>query len=213
RDQHHPVADSGRDLDPGLAIPRIPGLRVNAQPRGARELQDRSDDAEPAGAVLLQRIRVFHERRSRAHRLFRHGALRYWNGLYETANERIILMPEIVPDAGGDIVDLTIPIPCLNEKQHIGATLETGATAMKALPYRYEVLVIDDGSTDNTAAVVEQFCQAHPELPIRLHRNQQNRGLTRSYVDGAFLGRGQYYRLVCGDNVESVETLVTVFRE
>ena len=122
-------------------------------------------------------------------------------------------MPEIVPDAGGDIVDLTIAIPCLNEEQHIGATLETVSTAMKALPYRYEVLVIDDGSTDNTAAVVEQFCQAHPELPIRLHRNQQNRGLTRSYVDGAFLGRGQYYRLVCGDNVESVETLVTVFRE
>jgi glycosyltransferase involved in cell wall biosynthesis len=122
-------------------------------------------------------------------------------------------MPEVVPDAGGDMVDLTIAIPCLNEEKHIAATLETVSTAMKSLPYRYEVLVIDDGSTDGTAAVVEQFCETHPELPIRLHRNRRNRGLTRSYVDGAFLGRGEYYRLVCGDNVESVGTLVTVFRE
>jgi hypothetical protein len=32
-------------------------------------------------------------------------------------------------------------------------------------------------------------------------------------VDGAFLGRGKYYRLVCGDNVEPKETLVRVFGE
>jgi hypothetical protein len=30
-------------------------------------------------------------------------------------------------------------------------------------------------------------------------------------VDGAFLGRGKYYRLVCGDNTEPKDTLRTIF--
>jgi glycosyltransferase involved in cell wall biosynthesis len=98
----------------------------------------------------------------------------------------------------------------LNEEKNIAATLDTVTAAMRELPHRYEILVIDDGSTDKTAEVVEQYCREHANLPIRLHRNLANRGLTRSYVDGAFLGRGRNYRLVCGDNVEPKETLVKV---
>jgi glycosyltransferase involved in cell wall biosynthesis len=111
-----------------------------------------------------------------------------------------------------NLLDLTISVPCLNEKDNIEGTLDTIAAAMRGFSYSYEIIVIDDGSTDDTAAIVERYAEAHPELPLRLHRNPQNRGLTRSYVDGAFLGRGKYYRMVCGDNVEPRETLETVFR-
>ena len=112
-----------------------------------------------------------------------------------------------------DPLDLTIVIPCLNEEKHIGGTLETVRSAMAELPYSYEVLVIDDGSTDGTEAVVSQYADAHPEIAVRLHKNAGNLGLTRSYVDGAFRGRGKYYRLVCGDDVEPKETLIAVFRQ
>src|SRR5208282_1845907 len=64
-----------------------------------------------------------------------------------------------------------------------------------------------------TAEIVEEYQKAHPQLPIGLHRNGKNRGLTRSYVDGAFLGRGKYYRLVCGDNAEPKETLLAIFNQ
>jgi 2-polyprenyl-3-methyl-5-hydroxy-6-metoxy-1,4-benzoquinol methylase len=110
-------------------------------------------------------------------------------------------------------LDLTIVIPCLNEEAHIKDTLDTVVSAMRELPYSYEVLVIDDGSTDRTAPIVEAYAAEHPESPIRLHKNTRNRGLTRSYVDGAFLGRGRYYRLVCGDNAEPKETLVAIFHQ
>ena len=116
--------------------------------------------------------------------------------------------------AGADqnSLDLTLVVPCLNEEHHIGPTLDTVVAAMMQLPYSYEVLVVDDGSTDATAKTVDNYIEAHPGLPIRLIRHPQNRGLTRSYVDGAFRGRGTYYRLVCGDNAESKEALVACFK-
>jgi glycosyltransferase involved in cell wall biosynthesis len=115
--------------------------------------------------------------------------------------------------ATDDLFDLTIVIPCLNEEAHIRATLDTVASAMSELPHSYQILVIDDGSTDRTAPIVEECARQHPELPLHLHRNPRNRGLTRSYVDGAFLGRGKYYRLVCGDNPEPKETLLAIFQQ
>jgi len=110
-----------------------------------------------------------------------------------------------------DELDLTIVVPCFNEERNIAATLHTIAAAMHELPWSYEVLVIDDGSSDQTVAVAENFIQAHLDLPVRLHKNPRNRGLTRTYVDGAFLGRGKYYRMVCGDSTEPKETLLKIF--
>jgi 2-polyprenyl-3-methyl-5-hydroxy-6-metoxy-1,4-benzoquinol methylase len=110
-------------------------------------------------------------------------------------------------------LDLTIVVPCLNEEARVKNTLDTIASAMSELPYSYEVLVIDDASADSTSQAVEDYQLQRPELPIRLHRNLKNRGLTRSYVDGAFLGHGRYYRLVCGDNAEPKETITAIVRE
>ena len=109
-------------------------------------------------------------------------------------------------------LDLTIVVPCYNEESKVAGTLDTISSAMGELPgYSYEILVVDDGSTDNTVRVVNEYQASHPDLPIVLRINPKNRGLTRTYVDGAFVGRGRYYRLVCGDNVEPKETLIKVF--
>ena len=77
----------------------------------------------------------------------------------------------------------------------------------------FELIVIDDGSTDRTSQITQAYSAAHLDFPVRLHKNPRNRGLARCYVDGAFLGRGKYYRLVCGDHTEPAETLVTIFSQ
>jgi glycosyltransferase involved in cell wall biosynthesis len=110
----------------------------------------------------------------------------------------------------GDL-DLTIVVPCLNEEKNIAATLETIRQAMLGFSYNYEILVIDDGSKDRTAAVVEEYRGAHPDVELVLSKNKKNIGLATSYVNGAFIGRGKYYKLVCGDNTEPKEALITVF--
>src|SRR5205823_9252861 len=99
---------------------------------------------------------------------------------------------------------------CKNEEAHITGTLDTVVSAAKETGCKYEVLVVDDGSRDQTSAVVEKYRADHPDLPIVLHRNPRNLGLSRTFVDGAFAGRGKYFRLVCGDNVEPKETILAI---
>jgi glycosyltransferase involved in cell wall biosynthesis len=110
-------------------------------------------------------------------------------------------------------LDLTLFVPCLNEAERVVPTLETIRSALAELPYSYEVIVVDDGSTDNTAQVVEHYCRSNPEMPVHLHRNKKNLGLSCSFVDAAFRGRGRYYRLVCGDNVEPKQSMIKILSE
>ncbi len=107
-------------------------------------------------------------------------------------------------------LDLTILVPCKNEEEHIVGTLDTIVCALQKLSYTYEILVVDDGSVDRTSSLVDEYRARHPEVPIVLRRNPKNLGLSRTFVDAAFAGTGRYFRLVCGDNVEPVETIYAI---
>lgn len=111
-----------------------------------------------------------------------------------------------------ETVEITLFVPCLNEEKRVVGALETIRDAMAEVECAYEVLVVDDGSTDATVATVQGFIAANPSLPIELYRNPCNRGLSRSFVDAAFRGRGRYYRLVCGDNVEPKDSMIAILR-
>src|SRR5438876_1060626 len=102
-----------------------------------------------------------------------------------------------------DEIDLTILVSCYNEQSLIVRTIENVLSALDEVGgIRYEILVIDDCSTDDSTRVIEEFIGSHPDEPILLRKNRVNRGLAQNYIDGAFLGRGKYYRLVCGDDAE-----------
>ncbi|MEQ8787997.1 MAG: glycosyltransferase family 2 protein [Pirellulaceae bacterium] len=107
-------------------------------------------------------------------------------------------------------IDVTIFVACYNEEENIIDTLDTVVAVMDDVGCSYEVIVVDDASTDASVELVEEYRRQHPELPILLKVNRKNRGLGRNFVDAAFMGRGKYYRLVCGDNVETCEKLVHV---
>ena len=79
---------------------------------------------------------------------------------------------------------LSIIIPALNEEHGIGAivdrVLATGAALQKEGVTCLEVIVVDDGSHDQTAAVVEAYLAPSNRSPeagtVRLMRHGQNRG-------------------------------------
>ena len=113
----------------------------------------------------------------------------------------------------GSPLDLTIFVSCYNEEDYIRNTLETIRQVMSELTLSYEIIVIDDVSKDNSAQIVEKYIAAHPEMNIVLRKNKHNKGLAQNYFDAAFLGKGKYYRLLCGDNSEPISSIKAVFSE
>jgi glycosyltransferase involved in cell wall biosynthesis len=111
-------------------------------------------------------------------------------------------------------LDLTIFISCYNEESYIIDTIETVRSALAEVGrLSYEIIVIDDCSRDRSPELVEEYIRSHPDDCILLRRNRANRGLAQNYFDAAFIGRGTYYRLICGDDAEPKDTMVAVFRE
>jgi glycosyltransferase involved in cell wall biosynthesis len=111
-----------------------------------------------------------------------------------------------------DDPEITVIVTCYNEEALITDTLENITGALGETGCSYEVIVVDDVSTDNSADKVREYLQRYPAFPIKLKINARNRGLATNYIDTAFEARGKYYRLCCGDNPESKEILVEVFR-
>lgn len=113
----------------------------------------------------------------------------------------------------GNPIELTLFISCYNEEIFIEDTLNVIVKAMRAVDRSYEIIVIDDCSKDRSVAIVQKYIDEHPDINIILRVNNKNKGLAQNYVDGAFIGRGKYYRLICGDNAEPAETIISVLKE
>lgn len=118
------------------------------------------------------------------------------------------------PSPIAEDLDLTIFVACYNEEPNIIETLDTLLSALQEFPnLKYEVLVIDDCSRDRSVELISGWLERHKELPFYLRVNPRNMDLAYNYIEGAFWGRGKYYRLVCGDNVEPKETLVEMLKQ
>src|SRR5260370_19226329 len=85
--------------------------------------------------------------------------------------------------------DLSIIIPSYNEELRLPDTLERIAAYLSASGRKAEVLVVDDGSKDGTAAVAEYFCIKIPTL--RVVSNDVNRGKGYSVRHGMQESRGR----------------------
>src|SRR5260370_12887371 len=87
------------------------------------------------------------------------------------------------------VPDISIIIPAYNEELRLPATLERIAAYLSAYGREAEVLVVDDGSKDGTAAVAEPFRNKIPAL--RVISNGVNRGKGHSVRRGMQEARGR----------------------
>jgi dolichol-phosphate mannosyltransferase len=104
---------------------------------------------------------------------------------------------------------LSVVIPAYNEAENILATLENITTAFEPLSIPHEILVIDDGSRDRTAELVEQARQRYPA--VRLLKNERNMGFGWSYRRGVEAAALAHIVMVHGDNAWGWATLREFF--
>jgi glycosyltransferase involved in cell wall biosynthesis len=90
---------------------------------------------------------------------------------------------------------LSCVIPCLNEEANLSVLLPALIAVLKTLVPRFEIVVVDDGSTDGTAASMEAWVHRHPQIVyLQLSRNF---GKEAALTAGLETARGQV--VVCMD--------------
>jgi len=86
---------------------------------------------------------------------------------------------------------VSILVPLYNEDEYVGVILQRAATARLPGNLSREIIVVDDGSTDDSAAVVEEVASQHPGL-ITLLRSARNRGKGAAIRTAIQHARGEY---------------------
>ena len=109
-------------------------------------------------------------------------------------------------------VEITVGVSCYNEEAFITDTIENVIHALEITGHSFEIIVVDDVSRDNSVQKIRDYIKSHPQHPIRLVQHKLNRGLANAFIEAAILGRGKYYRICCGDDSETPEALVNIFR-
>jgi glycosyltransferase involved in cell wall biosynthesis len=83
----------------------------------------------------------------------------------------------------------SIVVPAYNERARIGHTLEQILAHLKQNAWAAEVVVVDDGSRDDTFSLVSQFAQEHSQ--VRIIQNPGNQGKGYAVRNGMLNARGE----------------------
>ncbi len=90
--------------------------------------------------------------------------------------------------ARSDVPVVSVLVPAKDEAENLPLFMEQAAAAFAGEPGKYEVVVIDDGSTDRTWEVLESLAAVYPFLHAARHRAR--RGIAESLRTGYLNARG-----------------------
>lgn len=104
----------------------------------------------------------------------------------------------------------SIVIPAYNESARIVSTLESVFAFLATQPWNAEIIVVNDGSRDDTVEIVRKFQQVHPEL--QLIENPGNRGKGFSVRNGMLHARGKLLLFTDADLSSPIDESYKLFR-
>lgn len=103
-------------------------------------------------------------------------------------------------------MDVSLVIPAYNESAILPDTLRAVSSKLAELTDEYEVLVVDDGSTDGTAPAVERCGDPH----VRLERYSPNQGKGRAVRVGMLSAQGEVVLCTDADLAYGVEVFAAI---
>lgn len=109
---------------------------------------------------------------------------------------------------------LSISFPAYNEEANIGQAVQDALCVAARLTDDYEVIVVDDGSADQTAEAVRDLERQHPQ--VRLIEHEVNKGYGAAVFDGLVGGTKEWAFFTDGDLqfvLDEVEKLWAVREE
>ncbi len=103
---------------------------------------------------------------------------------------------------------LSIIIPAYNEAKRISQTLQSITDFLAKQPYSYEIIIVNDGSSDKTVEVVEKLALPH----VAVKGYGQNRGKGYAVHEGMMAATGQYLLMCDADNSTSFEHITEMLK-
>lgn len=104
---------------------------------------------------------------------------------------------------------ISVIIPALNEEENIQGSIDSAIHAAEKYFDDYEIIVVNDGSTDNTLEIVEINMKNNSKVKVISH--SEPRGFGASYDTGRKNTIMKYSVMIHGDNVFDKSTLSSVF--
>lgn len=92
---------------------------------------------------------------------------------------------------------LTIVVPVYNVREYLGACLDSLVEAVKCCGGGIEILLIDDGSTDGSGQVADEYASRHDFICVR---HKVNAGVAAARNDGLSQARGEWIWFVDSDD-------------
>ncbi len=99
-------------------------------------------------------------------------------------------------------VDISVVIPAYKEGERIGRTLLEIQDYFKRTDTTYEIIVVVDGSPDNTAQIAQNYAEQIPQL--RVIDNKENHGKGYVVRQGLLAARGRYRLFMDADGSTSI---------
>src|SRR5262249_21443888 len=92
---------------------------------------------------------------------------------------------------------LSVVVPIYNEIENVDALIASIKTALASAPYDYEIVAVDDGSTDGTREALAKLVTANPQL--RVVELRRNYGQTAAMSAGMEYATGEVIVTIDGD--------------
>lgn len=90
------------------------------------------------------------------------------------------------------MVELTIVLPVYREARRLNHSLESVAEFVNSYEGGAEAIFVNDGSPDNSAAVIRQYMEDHPDYPIKLISYDLNQGKGFAVKKGVMASEGEF---------------------
>lgn len=92
-------------------------------------------------------------------------------------------------ESDGNALDLSVVVPVFNEEDNVGTLLREIDAVLKPMGKQYEVIYVDDRSTDRSLDVLRQLKKDHPQ--VRVLRHRLNSGESAASLTGMAHARGE----------------------
>lgn len=102
---------------------------------------------------------------------------------------------------------LTITIPCYNSSSYMQKSIESCLVGKEEV----EIIIVNDGSKDNTAIIAEDYAKRFPSIVKVIH--QTNKGHGGAVNTGLAAATGRYFKVVDSDDWLDAEALTLVLNQ